>query len=356
MTSESNAVSRESSGQSHPESISSNKKIIKSGTSAAVTITKEADALGLQPGQEVLVRVSVPSFKTMVADQMANLYLSGDFYPCNRHIQLDFPANNSVVSCDEEEYHEIEEVSNLYESIMDTTNEFLHDYLKSNVFTLDSSLGSYTLFLCDTASLPNFNVDEDEKSIRQKLIKCLVGFKYVRLLLSDLNVSGSVFHVTKDPMQSLNAAISVCEKALTLHGDNLKAFIESENREWQIRQSMLLQTDGYYVVVKVLRGSLASYYDELSDDVIVMDVVHSYNREKLQSSLDDEMEKMSKRNTNGARYDFQIYGPFQENDAKQFKEYLSVGVKLNFKAYDPSGIFEWCGSQAEQYRQSRCRF
>lgn len=338
------------------ESISSNKKIIKSGTSEAITITKDAEVLDKHQGDELLVRLSVPSTRTIIADRLADAYLGCVYKPRNSIVPaFEVLDSSAPVQFEEEDVFAAEQASNLYVQAIQALDLIMDDYVDRDLLEFDSELGSYERFVPKVDTIKRSLYDDEEKKIRLEIRKCLIWLKYVQLVLSGPDSIRTPFKMTGDPLRHITEAIHVCQSALMKHGDDLREYIRKENIEWGIRQAAILDKDGYYVVVKVLRGSLASFTDDQYEESVKMDVIHSFSYDQLDSAMSEEMAKMAKSNRNGARYDYQIYGPFLENDAKQFKEYLYIGVKLNFKAYDSSSIFEWCRNQSEQYKQSRIR-
>lgn len=346
-----------SSQQVRSESVSSNKKIIKSGTSEAITITKEAEILDKHQGDELLVRFSVPSTRTIIADRLADAFLNGGYRPRNSTVSVsEVVYTTDPGQFEEEDVFEVEQVSKLYNQVIETLDLIMGEYVDEDLLAFDSEIGKYEHYIYHDEKVKPSPYDDEEKKIRLDLRKTMIWFRFVQLILSNCdNPIRTPFKMTGDPQRRITEAIHVCESALRKHGDDLREFIRKENIEWGIRQAAILDKDGYYVVVKVLRGSLASFTDDQYEESVKMDVIHSFSYEQLEATMSEEMSKMARSNRNGSRYDYQIYGPFLENDAKQFKEYLYIGVKLNFKAYDSSSIFEWCRNQAEQYKQSRIK-
>lgn len=332
------------------ESFIGTKKVVKAGSSDAITLTKDIQPLGIAAGDEVSVRIAKPSEENDRILNIVRLIEDGDYDVTNRtwlrlpsRFEYDDPANY----IDEESIAVVDDLESIQLIIMDILHRYILSCNTSRLFYYSDELNSFVR----TFDRRNKGCDSLSRTVRGKLRFEVLLFDFVYDLLDDIGVEQSPLSETRGLYDSLTKLLSTYSDIIDsyLDDDQLEARVDMFNAEWDNRQEALSKIAGTFIVViqnyYVTNGRDCDYWE------YEVRTVESYSRSLMIHGIENELADEASIDDNYV-FNFRTFGPLDEDSAERFAEYLRMGIKLNMSRSDVVEVFDWCEDQYQNFLQT----
>lgn len=332
------------------ESFIGTKKVVKAGSSDAITLTKDIQPLGIAAGDEVSVRIAKPSEENDRILNIVRLIEDGDYDVTNRtwlrlpsRFEYDDPANY----IDEKSIAFVDDLESIQLIIMDILHRYILSCNTSRLFYYSDELNSFVR----TFDRRNKGCDSLSRTVRDKLRFEVLLFDFVYDLLDDIGVEQSPLSETRGLYDSLTKLLSTYSDIIDsyLDDDQLEARVDMLNAEWDNRQEALSKIAGTFIVVIENRFEETDEFAPSHD--FEVRTVESYSRSLMIHGIENELEDEASLN-DAYSYSFSTYGPLDEDSAVKLADYLEMGIKLNLPHADFAEVDAWCENQYQNFLQT----
>lgn len=322
------------------------KKIVKSGSSDAINVTKDIQPLGLVPGDEVSVRLAKPSAENDNLLKIITLFENGHYDITSRKwIQLpgDNEYDNPANYVDVQNIASVDDLESIQYMVDDVMHKYLLECNTSKLFYYSEDLRSFVR----TFSRVNIGVDKEERTIRDKLRFEVLLVDYICRLVDASGLSKSPLLEARSLVSELSVLSRVYSHLIDnyLDDDSVESTLEGFNDDWNERQKAISRiSSSYLVVTHYLEGDNPENQTS-SFDVEVRD---STSKTLLDYDITNELSEAMLSGTEYS-YGYKIYGPLDHVTAARLADYFRIGIQIGIGTDDFDAVISWCDKQYENF-------
>lgn len=316
-------------------------KVKPFGSSFGFNLTGQLRDMGFKQGDKVLVRMSEPTQANIYIDTIAQMIESGDYDPVSTSFFLtnDYGEQSPSQYFGEHAEEHIDFVDDLYTKVMryiiDFTSENLHNTFAfydpdQHVFKRTFPKSDYLDQYLDVESI----LDRESLSVN-----------FISGLIDLLGLRDFKLEMTK----TLAKVATQCADAYTSFkeiGIDAADYLEELNGDTENYNSVLMQDGGYYVTLTSLQHHRDGQYVR-EDPEFGMEFALS--RDSLLERMKQRIESEEEGNSFSIKFD--VYGPLDREQSRQFLDYLNLAVRINCDKNDFEGIDRFCTSQFNIFNQ-----
>lgn len=333
----------ESDQQVPVKSIHCNRAVVKSGTSAAVNITKEVAAMGLSVGDPVNIRLVRPSVATDYQNEILDLVDQSKYSIINADWVIKKDASIILSDAEKDRMRRYNVLYHLYRDTVSTLNDYIQLYCDGRILRYDSELNTF-VYTTPTGSIPFRPLFP--LSTKLQIDNCTTYLSFLRDLTEKMDNLHSPLKITDDLNESIKDTFNAC--ADVLHSDDMDVHIRELNAIRNAKQEAVLQVEGNYVcyVFYNREGDSTTYFGYY---IILAnskeDALKKLNDRELSVLIDDPDHEIDILRT-------VALGPFTYADAADFEKYCNIGIEINFKSFQLDNTIDWLVDQSENFRGS----
>ena len=320
------------------KSTHSNRSIVKSGTSAAVNVTKEVAAMGLVIGDPVNIRLSHPSAKTDAHNTILDMVDNDDYSILNMKWIV---KEDDSISITPDRVRRVASLKGLYSDVISVLIDYISRSCDGQVLRYDKDLNSFILTVP-----PGTNVNKPLyfKDQKDKLNVCVNNLIFLSDLAEEMGELESPLKCTGDVYTMITDAFM--EGSIVYDSDNFEEELKKYNKIRDEKQAAMLEVEGDYVCYVFYR---------LEDDskiTFTNYIIRAFSKEDALNIMNDR--EVSKLEDDS---DLQLeilrtvaLGPFSYKDAVNFENYCDVGIQINFKTLQMDDTINWLIDQSESFK------
>lgn len=325
------------------KSIHCNRAVVKSGTSAAVNITKEVAAMGLGVGDPVNIRLTRPSIATDYQNEILDLAEQSKYSILNADWIIKEDDTIILSDDDKERLGRYNVIYHLYRDTVSALIDFVKFYSDGRILRYDSELNSF-IYSTPTGKVPPKNFYPT--STKSQIDNCATYLSFLTDLAKKMNKLHSPLKATDDLYELINDAFIDCSDVYG--SDDMEGRIRELNAIRNAKQEAVLQIEGNYVCYVFYHRDEdpTTYYGHY---IILAnskeDALEKLNERQVSSLIDDPDHKIDILRT-------VALGPFSYSDSGDFEKYCNIGIEINFKSFQLDNTIDWLEDQSENFRGS----